>query len=51
MKEDFAYSKRMHLEKTVAPAKRKARMELAAAIAMVAVLAFLGVNGYYLHWF
>lgn len=51
MKEDFAYSKRMHLEKTVKPARRKARREMAIALAFIAALAFLALNGYVLHWF
>ena len=51
MKEDFAYSKRMHQEKTVKPAQRKARKEMAVAQGFVGVLAFIAFNGYVLHWF
>jgi hypothetical protein len=51
MKEDFAYSKRMHFEKTVKPARRKARKEMAVALAFCAGLTFLALNGYVLHWF
>jgi len=48
---DFAYSKRMHQEKTVKPAQRKARKAMAAALACIGALAFLALNGYVLHWF
>ncbi|PNE59873.1 hypothetical protein A8H39_01635 [Paraburkholderia fungorum] len=37
MNEDFAYSKRMHFEKTVKPAQRKERRELAIALVGIAI--------------
>jgi hypothetical protein len=51
MKEDFAYSKRMHCEKTVKPARRKARKEMAISLGFLGAYAFLVLERLVLHWF
>jgi len=51
MKEDFSYSRGQYEHQTLAPARRKARMEIAACAAIVAVLAFGYLNAPFFHWF
>ena len=50
MKETFEYSRQKYLQATVIPTRRKARVELAAALGVVLVLVGAYVTQHVLGW-
>jgi hypothetical protein len=49
LKEDLSYTRSQYEKKTLAPARRKARAEMAVCTATVAVLVFCYLNARFFH--